>query len=282
MTIEQAIAQIRDAIKKYLGRDATDAEILQQHLSGGRHYQQANVDAAIGTIISSEEARNFKHAEEQKAATDPAQSDPFEGRPQAGDFSRTEGFAANNWGSMNSIKYRAGEILARYPPTPEGLKQALQDPDFIKLFPNAKLVGHDTIDFGGQLSDFDRGVGVGRVDVGRAFDPTNNTGGAWVWQDQANTSGSMGGASTNWRYRGLPSTPAPSLGGPPDSPGVPNFAPPPGSENPAFGPDNTPAPTQDVLMRDFVAPPGYQPQPGDVSMLDLARQRQSRIGLTGY
>ena len=124
------------------------------------------------------------------------------GTPQArsanwtSDPSRLEGYNAQNIGTMRSVKYIAGEIFSRYPPTPEGLRQAINDPDFKQWFPNARLIeggAGDKIDFGGILSDFDKGVPVGVVDVGRAFDPSNNTGGAWVWQDLENDGGMGGG-----------------------------------------------------------------------------------------
>jgi hypothetical protein len=270
MSLYDAIAQIKEAIKKYTGRDASDGEILSVHLSGGRHYGPENVAAAITSIAGSPEAKTFGQAPAAAATTTPATSDPFETRPQAGDFGRMEGYAANNWGSMNSMKYRAGEILARYAPTPEGLKQAFADPDFTKLFPNAKLVGHDSIDFGGMLSDFDRGVGVGRVDVGLLFDKDNNTGRAWGWQDQGNTGGSMGGASETWKYKGpLASTPtvtAPAAGQG-HAPMPPNTAP--------------PETSMASLATMGQQPPQGQPLgQGDVYMSELARQRAQRIG--GY
>jgi hypothetical protein len=190
MTLEQAVAEIQAAFKRYLGRDISAQEVRRVHLSGGRHFDVSNVNAAIDGIMNSPEAKAYAEANaapDEDPAGDPAVSDPFTTRPSAGNFGSTEGFDQNNWGAMDSVKYRAGEILARYPPTPEGLKQAMADPDFKKMFPNASLVGSDTIDFGGTLSDFDGGVPVGRVDVGRSFDPSNNSGGAWVWQDLQNT-----------------------------------------------------------------------------------------------
>lgn len=86
--------------------------------------------------------------------------------------------------AANSVKNTAGRILQRYPSTPEGLTQAVNDPDFQRAFPNARLVpggAGDKIDFGGVLSDFESGVPVGVVDVGQSFDPRNNTGAGWRW-----------------------------------------------------------------------------------------------------
>ena len=83
--------------------------------------------------------------------------------------------------SMNSVKYGFAQIANRYPPTPTGLQQLLQDPEFKNRFPKAKLSGHDSIDFGGTLSDGATGEPVGIVDVGQMFDKGANTGKGWWW-----------------------------------------------------------------------------------------------------
>ncbi|CAB4147816.1 hypothetical protein UFOVP1017_47 [uncultured Caudovirales phage] len=83
--------------------------------------------------------------------------------------------------TMNSVKYGFAQIANRYPPTPSGLKQLMEDPEFKNRFPKAKLVGHDSIDFGDTLSDGATGVPVGIVDVGASFDKGANTGKGWWW-----------------------------------------------------------------------------------------------------
>ena len=83
--------------------------------------------------------------------------------------------------TMNSVKYGFAQIANRYPPTPSGLKQLMEDPEFKNRFPKAKLVGHDSIDFGGALSDGATGEAVGVVDVGQMFDKGANTGNGWWW-----------------------------------------------------------------------------------------------------
>ncbi len=105
------------------------------------------------------------------------------------------GYEPDKWGTQNSVKYIATEILSRYPATPSGLKQAMQDPDFKAQFPDAQLVGHDKIDFGSTLSDFTSGVPVGIVDVGEAFDETNDTGKGWWWGAPGSGSAASGGAA---------------------------------------------------------------------------------------
>jgi hypothetical protein len=108
--------------------------------------------------------------------------------PGAANMGRLLGFDQTNYTNatsanptMNSVKYGFAQIANRYPPTPTGLQQLLQDPEFKNRFPKAKLVGHDSIDFGDTLSDGATGVPVGIVDVGQAFDKGANTGTGWWW-----------------------------------------------------------------------------------------------------
>ena len=108
--------------------------------------------------------------------------------PGAANMGRLLGFDQTNYTnatsatpSMNSVKYGFAQIANRYPPTPSGLKQLLEDPEFKNRFPKAKLVGHDSIDFGGALSDGATGEAVGVVDVGQMFDKGANTGNGWWW-----------------------------------------------------------------------------------------------------
>ena len=108
--------------------------------------------------------------------------------PGAANMSNLLGFNQENYTkatsanpSMNSVKYGFAQIANRYPPTPSGLKQLLEDPEFKNRFPKAKLVGHDSIDFGGALSDGATGEAVGVVDVGQMFDKGANTGNGWWW-----------------------------------------------------------------------------------------------------
>lgn len=113
------------------------------------------------------------------------------------------GFNTNGYGgdqkAANSVKNTFGRIAKRYPNTPEGLRQAMNDPDFKRAFPNARMVeggAGDKIDFGGVLSDFESGSPVGVVDVGQAFDPSSNSGQAWAWMpDGEGGGGAAGGAS---------------------------------------------------------------------------------------
>lgn len=98
------------------------------------------------------------------------------------------GFRMDDYGgdikARTSAKNVFAAIASRYPSTPEGLRQLVNDPDFRRAFPTATLVGGgagDKIDFGDTLSDFESGQRIGIVDVGERFDPSNNTGSAWWW-----------------------------------------------------------------------------------------------------
>lgn len=108
--------------------------------------------------------------------------------PGAANMGNLLGFNQQNYSAatsasptMNSVKYGFAQIANRYPPTPSGLKQLMEDPEFKNRFPKAKLVGHDSIDFGGALSDGATGEAVGVVDVGQMFDKGANTGNGWWW-----------------------------------------------------------------------------------------------------
>ena len=108
--------------------------------------------------------------------------------PGAANMGRLLGFDQTNYTNatsanptMNSVKYGFAQIANRYPPTPTGLQQLLQDPEFKNRFPGATLVGHDSIDFGNLLSDGATGTRVGIVDVGQMFDKGANTGKGWWW-----------------------------------------------------------------------------------------------------
>lgn len=117
--------------------------------------------------------------------------------PTTANWNNLHGFAAANYYNpdMNSMKYMFARIAADYDPSKPGALQAMyNDPRFKTAFPNAKLVGKDSIDFGGQLSDGSKGLPVGVVDVGEAF-LDNQSGKAWQWLDQANSGGGMTGTA---------------------------------------------------------------------------------------
>jgi hypothetical protein len=107
---------------------------------------------------------------------------------QYGNVGQLSGFRTDGYGgdlkASTSMKNTAAKIFSRYPSSPEGVRQAMADPDFKAAFPNAKLLDHPTdpkIDFGGQLSDFESGVPVGVVDV---LASSGQRG--WQWLDEQN------------------------------------------------------------------------------------------------
>ena len=71
---------------------------------------------------------------------------------QYGDTSRMSGFNTNEWGPGQdtegydefSYKNTFGKIASNYPPTPESVRQLVNDPVFKAQFPNAVLVDHPT------------------------------------------------------------------------------------------------------------------------------------------
>jgi hypothetical protein len=109
--------------------------------------------------------------------------------PATASWDLLHGFSAQNYydKNMNTMKYQFARIAADYDPRqPGALERLVKDPRFTAVFPNARLVGKDSIDFGGQLSEGGgRGVPVGLVDVGEAFVDTMS-GPAWQWLDQSN------------------------------------------------------------------------------------------------
>ncbi len=112
---------------------------------------------------------------------------PF--KPTTANWALMHGFNPTNYydSDMNTMKYQFARIAADYDPKqPGALEKVFNDPRFKTAFPNAQLVGHDSIDFGGQLSEGDgTGVAVHRVDVGETFQQ-NRSGNAWQWLDLVN------------------------------------------------------------------------------------------------
>ena len=75
------------------------------------------------------------------------------------------GFSAQNYydANMNTMKYQFARIAADYDPRqPGALERWSPTRALRRCFPTARLVGKDSIDFGGQLSEGGgRGVPVG-------------------------------------------------------------------------------------------------------------------------
>lgn len=86
-----------------------------------------------------------------------------------------EGWDPTKWANPQhqSHKYKVGRILAKYPPTVEGLRQAL--PELQQAYPGAKILGQ---------GDLDLGLGEDPVDVLRSAS-TGGTGWQWLTTDEA-------------------------------------------------------------------------------------------------
>lgn len=209
---ESAYSQLRAAYKRILKRDPDDSE-LESHLQG--RYDSASVQRAIQAVQTSPEALQVATANQpggQGSSTTPGERGPAVpgsttgggmSREQRdtlkwGDVGKMEGFqVGSDYGgdtkARNSVKNTFGRIASRYPATPEGVRMVMQDPDFKRAFPNARLIDHptgDKIDFGGVKSDFESGSPVGVVDVGRAFSgagQTEQTGWQWLTDDTSSS-----------------------------------------------------------------------------------------------
>lgn len=236
-----AYRQLQAAYKQYLNRDASESE-LESHLAG--RYDNATVQRAVDTIRTSAEAQDASTRmaeqrtqqqqqqsppqtpqQQQQQQQPPQQPAPFtrEDRDKLtwSNIGRLEGFqVGSDYGgdvkARNSVKNTFGRIASRYPATPAGLRQVMQDPEFKRAFPNAKLIDHpkgDKIDFGGVLSDFETGTPVGIVDVGKSFsgaDQKDQT--SWVWQPESTSNYSY--AQTQRQF-----FPQQTPGGPTNAPG---------------------------------------------------------------
>ena len=106
------------------------------------------------------------------------------------------GWDSTKWADLNhqSIKYKIGRILAKYPPTVEGLKQAL--PELQMAFPGLTFDGKDSITIPGGKP----------VDVLRN---ASNGGDGWQWI----TSDDMGGAPPPGEHAATPGSYSELTGG---------------------------------------------------------------------
>jgi hypothetical protein len=143
----------------------------------------------LGNSVNGATSFNTATALEDDAKSTDTATRPVPFAPTAPNFSVMHGFSATNYfdEDMVSMKYTFARIAADYDPKqPGALDRVVADPRFKAAFPNAKVVGHDGIDFGGQLSDGPgRGVPVFRVDVGETF-LQDRSGNAWQWMDLVN------------------------------------------------------------------------------------------------
>lgn len=92
-----------------------------------------------------------------------------QGTATGGDFSRLAGFDQAKFnGDEQTAKYQNAHFFGRYDPA-GGVQQLFADPEFTAMFPNAKPVGPDKIDYGdGFPVDVIQGYGA--------------PGALWAWQ----------------------------------------------------------------------------------------------------
>ena len=108
--------------------------------------------------------------------------------PVSDQFGSMTGYDLTNWNDpqMQTLKYQAGRIGSRYSPAdPNALNLLMGDPDFRRLFPNARIAdaSSGTIDFGnGQVIDMIQNFGAPNA--------------KWAWQPVGAGGGSGSGGGT--------------------------------------------------------------------------------------
>lgn len=93
-----------------------------------------------------------------------------------------------------TIKNTSGMVFSHYPPKPSSIPMVLADPKFRRLYPNAKQVGFDKIDYGDGKP----------VDVLKNADPNSDTAEAWAWMPESESVPDGAGAGLEkWRAAGV-------------------------------------------------------------------------------
>lgn len=210
--------QIAGAYQQQLGRAASEDE-LNKWLSGEYGWGQAgNIAPILNAIGQSGEARGYRTG--QAGGPSPTQQavlGTMSGRDQLrrGSTGTMLGFNLGDYGgdvkARTSVKNMFSRIASRYANAPGSVDAVMNDPDFKALFPNAKKVGHDKIDFGGVMSDFESGTPVGVVDVLQASDPTKNTATGWQWLPDEVAQGGPANAAYNQTQAAIVGVPKPTI-----------------------------------------------------------------------
>jgi hypothetical protein len=208
--------QIAQAYQQQLGRAASEDE-LNQWLSGGYGWGQAgNIAPILNAIGQSGEAQAYQTRRGQ-SPTQQAVLGTMAGRDQLrrGSTGTMLGFNLGDYGgdvkARTSVKNMFSRIASRYTNAPGSVDAVMNDPDFKALFPNARRVGHDKIDFGGVMSDFETGTPVGVVDVLQASDPTRNTATGWQWLPDEVAQGGPANAAYNRTQAAIVGVPKPTV-----------------------------------------------------------------------
>jgi hypothetical protein len=131
----------------------------------------------LTTLIASFGGQNVHSAFSATAGAAPAATSAAPGAPAPAAGTTTSkpvmpGWDPAKWADEKHVtpKYLVGRILSNYPPTPQGLKDALAE--IQKALPGTTIVGDDKLD----IPD------VGKVDVGLAFKKGGGVG--WWWGPQ--------------------------------------------------------------------------------------------------
>lgn len=210
--------QIAGAYQQQLGRAATDDE-LNKWLSGAYGWGQAgNIAPILSAIGQSGEAQDYQTRQARGGQSQTQQAVlGMTGRDQLrrGTTGAMLGFNLGDYGgdvkARTSVKNTFSRIASRYANAPGSVDAMMQDPDFKAAFPNARKVGHDKIDFGGVLSDFETGTPVGVVDVLQASDPTRNTATGWQWLPDDVAQGGPANAAYNQTQAAIVGVPRPTV-----------------------------------------------------------------------
>lgn len=210
--------QIAGAYQQQLGRAASEDE-LNQWLSGAYGWGQAgNIAPILSAIGQSGEAQGYRAGQAGgPSQTQQAVLGTMAGRDQLrrGDVGTMHGFNLGDYGgdvkARTSVKNTFSRIASRYANAPGSVEAMMNDPDFKAAFPNARRVGHDKIDFGGVLSDFETGTPVGVVDVLEASDPTRNAAAAWAWMPDEVQQGGPANAAYNQTQAAIVGVPRPTV-----------------------------------------------------------------------
>jgi hypothetical protein len=223
--VEDAAQIVRDAYKKYLGREASDDEVMGNLVGQGWDPKDGDrwvgekglrgKGAVLDQIRDSPEAQAFRArgsvidqlgtgGEPTVETSVPAGAERISGSasgaaPAGGGRGKLEGFGGmtadgrSKLEASDSPKYQVARVLQNYPSTPEGLRQAL--PELQKLGLGDVSIGGskgDKLTFSGQTDP--RFNGVTTFDVIRA---AGNGGEAWVWQGEGGAAPAAAGGGAN-------------------------------------------------------------------------------------
>lgn len=214
---QAALKRIQAAYTQYLGRPGTEAE-WASHLGNGRNIDTRAIDYGITNIMRSGEAQEYARRRaaggtttDPTTAPAPGGTHTYTGGPLdyygTGDIDGADGITRGSAGRVagftedglngntgvrgsNSIKNVNGRFFSNLEAKPSNIPKLLADPRFKALFPNAKQVGFDKIDYGDGKP----------VDVLVKADEQNDTAESWGWMPESETvSATAGQGYTAWR-----------------------------------------------------------------------------------